>query len=90
MIVLVGKFGERWHESPAGWRELDFRGPEPVPFGVPRDDDELRYLVGYEHAFVSLGTWVLRAAWIHTGNDSNVPIYEYDRDVFSLGFSSAF
>jgi hypothetical protein len=73
-----------------GWRELDFKGPEPVPFGVARDDDELRYLLGFEHAFVSLGHWVLRGAWIHTENDSNIPIYEYDRDVFSLGFASEF
>lgn len=73
-----------------GWRGLEFKGPEPVPFGIARDEDEWHYLLGFEHAFASLDHWVLRGTWIHTENDSNIPIYEYDRDVFSLGFSSEF
>jgi len=74
-----------------GYRNFDFSGVEPG-FGVSRDDDELRYSLGAQHEFRSgfMRQWVLVGSWTYTDNQSNVAIYEYDRQEFNIGFSRFF
>jgi len=74
-----------------GYRNYDFKGLEPG-FPNPRDEDEWRYTLGFQHNFKSgaLNNWALIGNWTHTENDSNVPIYDYSRDQISLGLSRKF
>ena len=48
--------------------------------------------LGFQHDFRgdALQNWVLLGSWVHTDNDSNVAIYEYDRDVVNLGMARNF
>lgn len=75
------------------YRRYEFDGPESFPFeDQVRDDDELRYYLGFQHDFRAgtLRNWSLLGSWTHTDNDSNVQIYEYDRDMLNLGLSRRF
>lgn len=75
------------------YRQYDFEGPEPAPFLVPRDDDEYRYTVGFQHDFKSgiLNEWSLLGDWTYTDNqDDDVPIYDYNRSQISLGIARSF
>lgn len=74
-----------------GYRSYDYQGLEPG-FPDPRDEDEWRYTLGFQHGFKSgvLDKWTLIGNWTRTENDSNVPIYAYDRDQISLGLSRSF
>ena len=77
----------------AQYRGYDFEGPEPAPFNRPRDDDEFRYSVGFQHDFKSglLNRWSLLGDWVYTDNqDDDVPIFDYDRSQVSLGLSRTF
>jgi hypothetical protein len=75
-----------------GYRNYDFGGTEPLFPGISRDDDEMRYAAGFEHDFRggTLDRWSLQGSWIYTDNQSNVPIYEYDRSVVNLGMARNF
>lgn len=75
------------------YQGYDFDGPESFPFeNQVRDDDELRFSLGFQHDFRSgaLRNWSLLGGWVHTDSDSNVQIYDYDRDVVNLGLSRRF
>lgn len=74
-----------------GYRRYDFEGPEPL-FGIARDEDEIRTTLGFQHDFVrgTLEGWSLQGNWIYTNNDSNVAIYDYDRNQFNLGLARSF
>lgn len=76
-----------------GYTPYDFGGTEDPLFpGVSRDDDEMRYALGFEHRFRSgmLEKWALQGSWTYTDNQSNVPIYEYDRHTVNLGMARSF
>ena len=76
-----------------GYTPYDFDGTEDPLFpGVSRDDDEMRYALGFEHHFRSgmLENWALQGSWTYTDNQSNVPIYEYDRHTVNLGMARSF
>lgn len=93
--AFLGGIAQLWQDGSvyarAGYRKYDYRGDEPG-FGMARDDDEYRYTVGFQHAIQRgpLASWALLGSWIHTNNNSDVPIFEYDRDQFNLGISRAF
>lgn len=93
--LFAGVIAEAWTDGMVfariGYRNFDFDGVEPL-FGVSRDDDELRYTVGFQHDMRDgpLAGWALQGNWIFTDNDSNVGIYEYDRHVVNLGLARSF
>ena len=61
---------------------------------LPQDPtlDEIRLALGFQHEFRgdALRNWVLLGSWVHTDNDANIGIYEYDRDVVNLGMARNF
>ncbi len=95
---LVG--GVLWQAWTNGlvYARINYRGYKfdgldaSFPLDGPRDDDEWRYSVGFDHDFRSglLNTWTLSGGWIHTDNQSNLQIYDYDRDMVNLGLSRRF
>jgi hypothetical protein len=93
--LFLGGVAQAWQNGSVfarvGYRKYDFEGLEPG-FPDPRDEDEWRYTLGFQHNFTSgvLDKWALTGNWTHTDNDSNVPIYDYDRDQISLGLSRNF
>ena len=75
------------------YRGYDFGGIEPLaPPNTPRDDDEWRYSIGFQHDFKAgvLADWSLVGGYVHTDNQSTVAIYDYNRDVVNLGLSRSF
>jgi hypothetical protein len=93
--LWVGGVMEAWRNGSvfvrAGWRNFDFDGVEPG-FGISRDDDEYRYTAGFQHDFRegTLQNWALAGDWTFTDNQSDVPIYDFDRHQVSLGLRRAF
>ncbi|HUT40516.1 MAG TPA: porin family protein [Gammaproteobacteria bacterium] len=93
--LFLGGVVQAWENgsviAKVGYRNYDFKGLEPG-FPNPRDEDEWRYTLGFQHNFKSgaLNNWALIGNWTHTENDSNVPIYDYSRDQISLGLSRKF
>jgi hypothetical protein len=92
---FVGILAEAWPSGTvfarAGYRRYDFEGLEPV-FDVPRDDDEYRFIAGFQHD-IRAGTlrgWSLQGNWSYTTNDSTVDLYEFDRHQFNLGLARSF
>jgi Surface lipoprotein assembly modifier len=93
--VFLGMVVQAWDHGSvfarASYRNYQFLGFEP---GFPdrRDENEFRYTVGFQHSIASgaLSDWALMGNWTHSKNDSNVPLYDYDRDQFSLGLSRNF
>ncbi len=75
----------------AAWRNYDYDGLQPITETL-RDDEEYRYSVGFQHDFKGglLNKWQLLGSWIHTDNESNDDLYEYDRDQVSLGLARSF
>ncbi|MEZ5563571.1 MAG: tetratricopeptide repeat protein [Gammaproteobacteria bacterium] len=95
--LMVGVIVDAWQGGSVyarlNYRNYDFDGPEPAPFApTTRDEDEVRVSLGFQHEFRSdaLQNWVLLGSWVHTDNDSNVGIYEYDRDIVNLGMARNF
>ncbi len=93
--LYLGGVAQAWQNGSVfariGYRNYDFKGLEPG-FPNPRDEDEWRYTLGFQHNFKSgvLNNWALTGNWTHTENDSNVPIYDYSRDQISLVLSRSF
>ena len=95
--LMLGVIVDAWQGGSVyarvNYRNYEFDGPEPAPFApTVRDEDEIRLALGFQHEFRSdaLQNWVLLGSWVHTNNDSNVAIYEYDRDVVNLGLARNF
>jgi len=80
--TVFGRLAYRWY---------DFDGVEPL-FNVPRDDEELRATLGFQHDFRAgwLANWALVGGWTWTDNSSNVDLYDYDRHQVGLGLSRRF
>lgn len=93
--AFVGIIAQAWRNGTvygrAGYRRYNFDGVEPV-FDIPRDDDEYRLIVGFNHDLVAgtLAGWTVQGAFTFTTNDSSVPIYEFDRQQFNLGLARSF
>lgn len=94
--IYVGIVTNAWQNSSVfariRYKKLDFEGIEP-PFGLSRDDDELRYTLGFQYDFHSglMSDWSLLGNWTYTDNQSSdVPIYDYSRHEANLGLSRAF
>lgn len=74
------------------YRQRDYGDVEPV-FGIARDESEKRLTLGGNYRFKSdnlLDDMVLNVSYTRTGNDSNVPIFTYDRSVMVLSLSRSF
>ncbi len=74
------------------YRDYDYDGIEPF-FGEARDDDEWRYSAGVTHTFKDAGRmtdWYITAYYTHTDYDSNVGIYEFDRDQYNFTLNRRF
>ena len=93
--VVAGVLWDAWRNglvyARINYRGYNYGGFDEV-FGVQRDDDEWRYSLGFQHDFRSgaLDRWSLLGGWVHTANQSNVSISDYDRDVVNLGMSRRF
>ena len=95
--VFLGIIWRAWQNGSlyarAAWRNYSYNGDEPLSnINDSRDDDEYRYSLGFQHDIKSglLNKWQLLGSWIHTDNQSNTDIYEYDRDQISLGLARSF
>lgn len=94
--IHAGVIAEAWQDGllygRIGYRSYDFDGTEPLFPGMSRDDDETRVALGFEQRFTrgTLEGWALQGNWIFTDNDSDVPIYDYDRHVVNLGLAKRF
>jgi hypothetical protein len=76
-----------------GYRKFEYQEPILIVPGLPeRDDDEYRLTTGFEHLLDGgiLSGWVVRGEWIYTDNESNLDIYDFDRDQVSLGLQRRF
>lgn len=93
--VFLGFTANTWQNGAVfgrvNYRWYDFDAVDDF-FGVRRDDEELRTTLGFQHDFKAgaLADWSLVGAWTWTNNDSNVPLYEYDRHQVGLGLSRQF
>jgi hypothetical protein len=91
----LGVIAEAWEGGTVyarvGYTAYDFDGREPV-FDRPRDDDEWRYALGFDHFFGDglLRDWTLQGSWVYTDNGANIDIYEYDRHTVNLGLARSF
>jgi len=97
--AFVGATWQAWNRGQLytrlGYRKFNYDGPEvivPAPFNVPRNEDEWRYTLGFRHQFSEtfLKDWTLRGEWIYTNNDSNIPVFEFDRNLISIGLERRF
>ncbi len=93
--VYGGFFWEAWRNGVifgrVGYTGYDYDGIEPG-FGTARDDDEMRYTLGFGHDIQSglLEGWSLQGSWVYTDNNSNLTLYDYDRHVVNLGLARSF
>jgi len=73
------------------YKKFDFDGMEPG-FGRARNDDEFRTILGLQHDFRSgpMRDWSIVGNWTYTDNQSNIPIFDYDRHELNLGLSRNF
>jgi len=70
-----------------GWRQSDYDGPEPLP-PVARDEDEIKLLLGFSHLYEN--QWELHLDYLYLDNDSNIALYDFDRDQLNLTVSRKF
>lgn len=72
-------------------KEASYDGLVPV-FGVARDETEQRVEIGFGHKFVEgkLKGWYLSGSLQLTDNQSNVSIYDYQRNMTTLTLSRSF
>jgi len=94
---VVGFLWQAWRNgvvfARGNYRGYDYDGLEPLfESSGSRDDDEWRYTLGFQHDFKGgmLRGWSLVGTFMHTDNQSNIPIYDYDRDVANLGLARRF
>lgn len=93
--LFLGLNTEAWTNGAVfarvGYRWYDFEGDEPG-FSETRDDEELRTVLGFQHDYREgwLNNWSLIGSWTYTDNQSDIVLYEYDRNQVSLGLSRRF
>jgi hypothetical protein len=91
--------GATWNVKPNAllfsylrYRDYEYDGKEAF-FDLARDDDEWRFSVGATYTLKDMGVmtdWFITAQFLLTDYDSNVPIYEYDRDQTTLTLNRRF
>jgi hypothetical protein len=93
--ILAGANWVAWSNGSVygRFRQKDSRydGIEPL-FAKKRNETEQRYDAGINHTLKKgfLKEWKITASYTYTDNQSNVAIYDYDREVIGLGMSRAF
>jgi hypothetical protein len=73
-------------------RTRDYDGPDQI-FAITRDEIEHRYTAGGNYRLKTdnlLDDLLLSATYTHTKNNSNHPLYQYDRDVTVFSVSRSF
>lgn len=72
-------------------KEASYDGLVPI-FAVARDETEQRFEIGFGHKFKDgkLKDWRLNGGWQHTDNQSNVSIYDYQRNLTTLTLGRSF
>lgn len=73
------------------YRDVEYDGVEPF-FGIARDEDEQRYALGVRHEFKDgyLNKWSLGGSFQYTENDSNLSLYDYDREQVMVNLGRTF
>jgi hypothetical protein len=93
--IFVGVTKAAWKNGSVfargGYRKFDFDDSEPF-FNVSRDDDEWRGSVGFWHNITTgfMTDWVIQGNYAYTNNDSDLDLFDYDRNQVELGLSRAF
>ncbi len=73
-------------------RDRKYDGAEPI-FAVRRDENEDRFYAGASYRLIDGGTLdglTVNFSYTNTEQDSNVPIFEFERDQFLLSLSKTF
>ncbi|MEC8427591.1 MAG: surface lipoprotein assembly modifier, partial [Pseudomonadota bacterium] len=73
------------------YRETEYDGLEPI-FNIGRDEDETRYILGVSHNFRggTMEGWGISGRISYSDNESNIDIFEYDRNLASLELTKRF
>nr|VFK59661.1 MAG: Protein of unknown function (DUF2860) [Candidatus Kentron sp. UNK]VFK68805.1 MAG: Protein of unknown function (DUF2860) [Candidatus Kentron sp. UNK] len=75
------------------FEDLQHDGVEPV-FDLARDEKEHNATIGVRYTFGGvnryLDDWILDASYTHTTNDSNVALYDYDRNQIGVSIRRSF
>lgn len=73
-------------------KEVEFSGAEPAPSSIIRDETQNRHVAGVNYAFRTgpMAGWTLKASVTRTENNSNAPLYDYDRTQTAMIFERAF
>ena len=86
--------GANWQVKPTtslfsrlSYSESDYDG-EVTGVGKIRDDEEFQYMLGGKHLFGN--DYELSAYWLRTVSDSNVELYEYNRNQLSINVGRKF
>jgi tetratricopeptide (TPR) repeat protein len=93
--LLIGANMVAWANgsvyAKATQKDIEYEGREPV-FSRARDERERRYEVGFSHLFKEtlLKEWKLNGSFEYTENESNVPIYDFTRNVTAVSLSRTF
>jgi tetratricopeptide (TPR) repeat protein len=73
-------------------KEVEYSGAEPAPTSVFRDESQNRHVAGVHYAISKgpLAGWTIKASVTRTENNSNAPLYDYDRTQTAMIFERAF
>lgn len=94
--IFVGATAQAWERGQVfgrlGFRKFNYDGAELPPFQFPRNEEEWRVSAGFRHQIAStvLAGWALRGEWVFTSNNSNNPIFDFERHQLSLGLERSF
>ncbi|MCW8889125.1 MAG: hypothetical protein OQL20_00520 [Sedimenticola sp.] len=75
----------------ASYRDSEYDGVEPV-FNVARNESQKSLLIGFSHEIKGnkMDGWKIEGTYNRTDNSSNVAIYDYDRDIYSISLNKSF
>lgn len=91
--------GGSWRQSRAltifarsSRKEVQYSGAELAPSAVFRDESQNRHVAGVNYAVGTgpLAGWTIKASVTRTENNSNAPLYDYDRTQTAMIFERAF
>lgn len=73
-------------------RDYDYATADTANSSVARDETETRIILGMSHDFTDgmFKSWTLNAQAARTSNDSNLDVFEYDRDVVEVNMRRYF
>jgi hypothetical protein len=73
--------------SRLSYNESDFKGVV-TGVGKVRDDEQIQLIIGGKHTFAN--ELELSAVWMRSEADSNVELYQYDRNQLSINLAKKF